>query len=352
MLADEVDFVIGVDTHARTHTLVVVEAASGRTRSTLEIEASRRGYRQALRRVQRRAGGRRAWALEGSGSYGAGLARFLSSRGELTLEVERPRRGAQGLRSRRKSDALDAERAALTLLAGRAGQAPRLGPATQALRALLACREGAVRARTAALNELRALLLLSPDELRERLQGHSRRKLLLACQALRPSACAESERAACALALRSLARRVLALEEEAALLERELSVRVQALAPALLARPGVGPIAAARLLCAWSAPGRVRSEAAFARLAGVAPIPASSGKVVRQRLDRGGDRQLNRALHTVVLTRRRIDPETRRYIARRVGEGRSEREAVRCLKRYLARSLFRLLEREGIAQPA
>ena len=189
-----------------------------------------------------------------------------------------------------------------------------------------------------------------PPELRERLQGLPEGALLAACARLRPGGA--QERSAYALALRSLAGRVRALRAEASALERELARRVRSLAPALLARRGVGPICAARLLCAWSSPGRLRSEAAFARLAGVAPIPASSGKVVRHRLDRGGDRRLNRALHTIVLTLRRVDPATRAYIARRVSEGKSEREAVRCLKRYLARSLFRLLEREGMPQAA
>jgi transposase len=347
MLADELDFVIGVDTHASSHSLVLVEADGRRSCFAFEIGACRRGYRQALRLARRRARGRRAWALEGTGCYGAGLARFLDAHGERVLEVERPQRREEGLRSRLKSDPLDAERAALAVLAGRAGAAPRLGEATQALRSLLACREGAVRARTAAVNELRALVLLAPDELREQLQGRSRAALLAACAALRPRACADPERAACALALRSLARRAQALAEEAATLEHELRLRVEALAPVLLRRRGVGPISAATLLCAWSSPGRLRSEAAFARLAGVAPIPASSGKTIRFRLDRGGDRRLNRALHTIVLCQRRDDPETRAYIARRLSEGKTDREAVRCLKRYLARSLFRLLEREG-----
>jgi transposase len=341
MLADDVAFVIGVDTHALTHTLALVEARTQRTRRSLTLTASRRGYRRALRLARRQAPGCRVWALEGSGCYGAGLARFLGARGERVLEVERPRR--DGSRGRLKSDALDAERAARQVLAGQAGASPRLGAQTQALRPLLVAREGAVAARTAALNELRALLVTCPPQLRERLQGRSRAALVEACCRLRPGA-TDSERAACALALRSLALRVRHLHAEGEALETELARRVEALAPQLLARAGVGPISAARLLVAWSEPGRLRSEAAYARLAGVAPIPASSGKVIRHRLDRGGDRRLNRALHTIVLCRRRLDPETKAYIARRLAEGKSEREAVRCLKRYLARSLFRLME--------
>lgn len=341
MLADDVAFVLGVDTHADTHALAFVEAKTLRNRRSLTIPASRRGYRQALQLARRHAPGCRAWALEGSGSYGAGLARFLSERGECVLEVERPARA--GRKSRLKSDSLDAERAARQVLAGSAAALPRLGHDTQALRALLATREGAVIACTAALNQLRALIVSCPPELRERLQGRSEAALLAACARLRPGR-SDSERAALALALRSLALRVRQLRAESQTLEAELARRVQALAPELLARRGVGPISAAAVLIAWSKPGRLRSEAAFARLAGVAPIPASSGKHIRYRLDRGGDRRLNRALHTIVLSRRRIDPETKAYIARRVSEGKSEREAVRCLKRYLARSLFRTLE--------
>lgn len=341
MLADDVAYVIGVDTHSDSHALALVEAQTQRVCRQLTIPASRRGYRQALRLARRQAPGERVWALEGSGSYGAGLARFLHERGERVLEVERPVR--PGRRGRLKSDALDAERAARFLLSGERGAAPRLASETQALRALLVAREGAVSACTAARNELRALVVTAPCELREALQGRTRAALLETCARLRPGK-GDSERAAVALALRSLARRVRQLQAEAETLERELARRVQTLAPQLLARRGVGPISAAALLVAWSQPGRLRSEAAFARLAGVAPIPASSGKVVRHRLDRGGDRRANRALHTIVLVLRRVDPETKEYVARRVAEGKSEREAVRCLKRYLARSLFRMLE--------
>jgi transposase len=340
MLADDVDFVIGVDTHADAHALALVQASTQRTHRRLSIPCTRRGYRRALRLARRQAPGRRAWALEGTGSYGAGLARFLSERGERVLEVERPRR--EGRRGRLKSDSLDAECAAREVLSGRAGARPRLGAETQALRALLVCRESAVDERTATLNQLRAVVVTCPPALRERLQGRSQRALVEVCSRLRGGS--DPERAALCLALRSLARRIEHLRAEAEQLEAELARRVHALAPQLLARRGVGPICAAWLLVAWSQPGRLRSEAAFARLAGVAPIPASSGKVVRHRLDRGGDRRLNRALHTIVLALRRTDLQTQAYIARRVSEGKSEREAVRCLKRYLARSLFRQLE--------
>jgi transposase len=340
MLADDVAFVIGVDTHADTHTLALVEARTQRTRSNLTIPATRRGYRQALRLAKRQAPGRRAWALEGSGSYGAGLARFLSERGEQVLEVERPSR--EGSRGRLKSDLLDAERAARAVVSGTAGATPRLGSGNQALRALLVTREGAVVACTAALNELHALIVTAPPELRERLQQLREAALLAACLRLRTGR--DPEQAAHVLALRSLAARIRQLRGEAKTLETELTRRVQHLAPGLLARPGVGPISAAALLVAWSHPRRLRNEAAFARLAGTAPIPASSGKTTRQRLDRGGDRRLNRALHTIALTLRRIDPTTQAYIERRTNQGKSTREAVRCLKRYLARSLYRQME--------
>jgi transposase len=341
MLTDQVAFVVGVDTHAQTHALALVDAVSQRTTGTVTITANRRGYRQALRVACRHAPGRRCWALEGTGSYGNGLARFLTERGEQVLEIERPRR--QGQRGRLKTDLLDAERAARHALAGQAGRQPRLAPETQALRPLLVAREGAVTARTAACNELRALIVTAPAELREQLQGLTHTRLLTACSRLRPGN-SGNERAALALALRSLAQRIQQLTREADTLERELSRRTKTIAPQLLAQPGVGPISAAALLIAWSHPGRLRNEAAFARLAGTAPIPASSGKTIRYRLDRGGDRQLNRALHTIILNRQRTDPTTRAYIQRRQSEGKTRREAIRCLKRYLARHLHRTLE--------
>lgn len=340
MVADQVALVIGVDTHAETHTLALVDAGTQRTTGGLTIPATRAGYRRALAQACLQGPGSRVWALEGTGCYGAGLARYLAGRGETVVEISRPRR--DGRQGRLKSDRLDAERAARSLLATGGGQ-PRLGAETRALQALLSTRQGAVEARTAALNELRAQLVTAPSELRERLHGLPRAALVDACARLRP-ATTDSERAAVALALRSLARRIHTLETEARTLEHELTRRIETLSPTLLAQPGVGPISAATLLSAWSHPGRIRSEAAFARLAGAAPIPASTGKTIRYRLDPGGDRQLNRALHTIILNRRRTDPRTQAYITRRLTEGKTEREAARCLKRYLARSLYRHLE--------
>jgi transposase len=151
-------------------------------------------------------------------------------------------------------------------------------------------------------------------------------------------------------ALRTTAERALAANQEATQLGKELAALVRAMAPALLGQPGVGPVTAAQILISWSHPGRLRSEAAFAMLAGTAPIEASSGQVVRHRLNRGGDRQLNRALHTIVMIRERYHQPTKRYVARRTGEGKSEREIRRCLKRTIGRQLFRLLERHALAQ--
>ena len=249
MLADEVVFVVGVDTHAEAHALVLVEAQSQCVRGSLTIEACRGGYRRGLRFARRQAPGARVWALEGSGSYGAGLARFLVGQGERVLEVERPTR--EGRQGRFKSDLLDAERAARLVLSHKDGAAPRLGAQTQALRALLVTREGAVKACTAALNELRALLLGCPPELRERPQGQSEAVPLDSCLRLRGLS-GEGERAACVLSLRSLARRLRQLRAESKTLETELLRRVQTLAPELLVRRGVGPISAATLLVAWS----------------------------------------------------------------------------------------------------
>jgi transposase len=342
MLADEADFVVGGDTHRDQHALAVVRAATGAVEATRAIAADRRGYMTALRFAEQSAPGKRVWALEGTGGYGAGLARFLASRGERVLEVDRPARNDQ--RTHAKSDELDAVRAARTLLSRDRQAQPRAGGVREALRALVTTRAGAVDARTAAINQLKALIVSAPEPLRDELRGLSRVRLLKRCAHLRPHPSQLADVRATSLALRACARRVQALSTEAEQLKAEIRVYVSAVAPQLLAESGVGPISAAQLVLSWSHAGRFATESRFARLAGVAPIPASSGLQRRYRLDRGGDRQLNRALHTIILSRRQRHAPTIAYIERRQAEGMTSREAVRCLKRYLARHLWRLLE--------
>jgi transposase len=342
MLADELDYVVGVDTHLDEHVLAVVAAPSGAVLARRAVRANARGYAAALGFAREAAGGSRVWAVEGTGSYGAGLARYLAGRGETVLEVSRTPRAERRLRG--KDDSLDAARTARAALASETLARPRSGARREALRLLLVARRSAVDVRREALGQLRGVIVTAPDQLREKLRGLPVGRLLERCSRLRRSSSASADELATRLVLRSLARRIDAATREAAELERELLGHVRALAPRLLDEPGVGPIVAAQLIVAWSHHGRLRSEAAFARLAGVAPVPASSGQTVRHRLSRGGDRQLNRALHTVVLHRRQHDPATQAYIERRVSEGKSKRDATRLLKRYLARHLYRLLQ--------
>jgi transposase len=342
MVADVVDYVVGVDTHRDEHVLAVVAAPVGTLVAQRTLAANASGYGQALRFARQQAEGGRVWAVEGAGHYGAGLARYLSERGETVLEVGRAPRSERRLRG--KDDQLDAVRAAQAALAREPLPLPRSGERREALRLLLVARRSAVDVRREALVQLRSVIVTAPDRLRDDLRGLPVGRLLERCSRLRRSRTAAPDELAARLVLRTLARRIEAASTEAAELERELLGHVRALAPRLLDEPGVGPIVAAQLIVAWSHHGRLRSEAAFARLAGVAPLPASSGQTRRHRLSRGGDRQLNRALHTVILHRRQHDPATRDYIARRTAEGKSRRDATRLLKRYLARRLYRLLQ--------
>jgi transposase len=269
------------------------------------------------------------------------LTRFLTERGERVFEVgwirREPRAGG-------KTDALDAVRAARSVLAQKRPTIPRSSGEREALRALVAAREGAVNAKRAGLCQLRDLLVTAPDPLRSELRLLSRARLLSRLAATRPERRRDPELRGTLLALRAVARRVRSLTTEERELAREIETLIRKLAPQLLDQPGVGPLGAAQVIISWSHQGRMASEAAFARLAGTAPIPASSGQTIRYRLDRGGDRKLNRALHQILITRRRMHPPTNAYIDRRLQEGKSRREAIRCLKRYLARNLYRLLE--------
>jgi transposase len=344
MLAEQTDYVIGVDTHRDRHSAAILAATGGLVVETSE-SADQRGYTSLLAWARRFANGRRIWAIEGSGSYGAGLAGFLDEQGECVVEIGRRVRRDRHVRA--KSDPLDAIEAAREALSRPRQAAPRTSGEREALRVLVSTREGAVLARTAAINQLRALIVAAPEPLRASLRCLTFAELITRCARLRPGARGTATRAS-ALALRSTARRITTLSVEARQLSREIEQLVDAIAPTLLAEPGVGPISAARVLIAWSHRGRFRSEAAFAMLAGASPIPASSGQTIRYRLNRGGDRQLNRALHTIALARRATHRPTRDYIDRRIREGKTTRDINRCLKRYLARHLYRLLEHSAM----
>jgi transposase len=323
-----------------------VAAATGAVLEQVTVPATPAGDRQLLRLADRYDGGR-VWAIEGTGGYGAGLTRFLHASAEQVVELDRPKRAAR--RHGAKSDPLDATRAAREAL-GRDHLAQRraTGPRA-ALSVRLAARRSAVQAAGDAQRQLHAPVIAAPPTLRGRLRAvRSTRQLVAACSRLRVQASWDVEIATTAATLRSLARRIRELTAEAADHRQAILELVRAWRPDLLTRPGVGPIVAATVLCAWSHPGRCRSDAAFAMLGGAAPIPASSGQTVRVRLNRSGDRQLNQALYTVALIRLRTDPATRAYADRRRAQGKTNREIKRCLVRYVARQLYRLLE----TQPA
>jgi transposase len=300
MLAQQAVYVIGVDTHRDRHSAAILTGTGVLVVET-NASADRRGYMSLLGWARRFASEQRLWAIEGSGSYGAGLASFLVEHGERVVEIGR--RVRRDGRVRAKSDPLDAIEAAREALARPRQAAPRAAGDREALRVLVSTREGAVLARTAAINQLRALIVAAPEPLRASLRGLAFAELVTRCTRLRPSARDATSRAS-ALALRSTARRIATLSSESRQLRNEITQLVETAAPNLLAEPGVGPISAARILIAWSHRGRFRSESAFAMLAGASPIPASSGQTTRHRLNRGGDRQLNRALHTIALAHR------------------------------------------------
>ncbi|WP_222592934.1 IS110 family transposase [Cellulomonas persica] len=340
-LAEVVDVVIGVDTHKHTHTAAVVDAATGGLLAELTVSTDPGGYGRLLQWAGEH-GQARAWALEGAGGYGAGLARHLGAAGEQVVELDRPARAAR--RHGAKSDSLDAARAAREALGrARLAQVKTDGPRGQ-LAALTAARRSAVEAATLAQRQLHALVIAAPETLRALFRGRSTTAMTTTAARLRTRAGWDAHTVTTASVLRALARRARALQTEARDHENAMAQIVRAWRPDLLEQPGVGTIVAAQILICGSHPGRIRSEAAFAMLAGTAPIPASSGLRTRHRLNRSGDRQLNRALHVVALSRARYDQTTRDYIERRRAQGKTDREIRRCLKRYIARDLFRQLE--------
>src|SRR6266516_4527449 len=351
MLEGKIDHVIGVDTHRDSHATAILDPNGGLV-AELEVPSDQAGYEELLRFAAHWAPGRRCWALEGTGCYGAGLTSFMLDQGEWLTELDRPKRTG---RTQAKSDALDAIRAGREALSREHLACPRQRGQREALRVLTLTRSGAVKVAADARRHRKALLVTAPEPVRAGLRGGTWLRQARACAALTAQPSDPVEVRATVRALRATAQRALAAHDEAKQLGKELGTLARAVAPALLAQRGVGPITAAQVLISWSHPGRLRSEAAFAMLAGVAPIEASSGRVVRHRLNRGGDRQLNRALHTIVMIRQRFHQTTKRYVARRTGQGKTEREIRRCLTRAVARQLYRLLERtvaNAAAQPA
>jgi transposase len=341
-LREVVDVVIGVDTHVNTHSAAVLDTATGGVLDQVTVEATAEGYAELVAFANQHAT-LRAWAIEGTSGHGAGLSRHLLASSEIVIELDRPKRAAR--RNGAKSDPLDAIRAAREAMARPRLGTPRSGGERQALSVLLAARRSAINASTDAQLQVFSLVIAAPEPIRARFRGQKLAAMLNTAAHLRVHSSWDTETTSTVVALRALARRVHLLLTEARAHQKAIVSIIRGWRPDLLEEFGVGPIVAATVLCAWSHPGRIHSEAAFAMLAGVAPIPANSGQVTtRHRLNRYGDRQLNQALHTVVRIRIQYQPATRDYVARRTAEGKTSREIKRCLTRYVARDLYRRLE--------
>ena len=337
-VASELDIVIGVDTHKDAHVAVALSTLGARL-SQFEFPTTAGGLVSALQWASTQ-GRVIAWGVEGTGSWGAGLARLLMTQGELVLEINRPDRRTRRLLGG-KSDPIDAEAAARMVLAGHGLVTPKTGDGLiESIRLVRSTRSSAVKARTAAWNQLRSHLVTAPTQLRDELETLTPAPLLRRCTGFRPVGDRPLDQTK--RILRGLARRIQTLNHEVRDLTNDLHRLTQAAAPDLLAEHGVGPdTAAALLIAAGDNPERLHSEAAFAALCGSNPIPASSGKTDRHRLNRGGDRQANAALHRIIIVRLKSHPETRSYMAAHLNPNASNKKHVmRCLKRYLARRLY------------
>ena len=333
----------GVDTHLDVHVAAALDA-NGAVLGIESFPTTTAGYQQLFDWL-RGFGELIRVGVEGTGAYGAGLSRFLHAAGIEVTEVDRPNRQAR--RRQGKSDPLDAVEAARAALSGRARAIAKTADGhVEAMRALVVARRSARDMRIKMLNQIRHLGYTAPDQLRDRFRGVPRSSLAERAAALRPRPDADMVTYATKLALQILGRRVLALEEDTAALDALLTELVTATAPQLLELYGVGiDTAAILLVAAGDNADRIRSESAWAHLCGVAPVPASSGKVTRYRLNRGGNRQANHALWRIVFTRMGSDPRTRDYVQRRLDEGLSKPEIMRVLKRYVAREIYGLLPR-------
>jgi transposase len=333
----------GVDTHLDVHVAAALDPL-GSLLGSKAFDTTPVGYQSLLDWLEG-FGAVTKVGVEGTGSYGAGLARFLRKSHIEVIEVDRPNRAAR--RRSGKSDPLDAVEAARAALGGRASSISKSKDgAVEAIRVLVVAKRSARQARVKALTQMRHLIITAPDQLRSRLKGLTVIALVGEAARLRPSKTGDPVTAAHKASLCSLAKRIQGLEEEIAELDQRIEALLAVTAPELLSRFGVGPdTAAALLVSAGDNPERLHSEAAWAHLCGVAPIPASSGKTTRHRLDRGGDRNANSALWRIVMVRIAHDPETTAYFERKVKEGRSKRDVIRLLKRYVAREMYHYLPR-------
>jgi transposase len=358
-LSEVVDVVIGVDTHVATHAAAAVDASTGGVLAQITVNADAEGYAELVDfadRIAEEYGALRAWAIEGTASHGRGLAVHLRELEELVVELDRPERARR--RQGVKSDPADAIRAAREALSRVRYGTPRgAGPDAeqaqirQGLATLLAIRRTAVSGAADARRQLFSAVLTAPEPVRARLRGLGAKALITRAARLRLEAAwanVDLETRTTVRCLRMWAQRIQQLTAEADQHEREIKTLVRSWRPELLDQPGIGPIVAATVLCAWGYAGRIHSEAAFAKLAGTSPIEANSGQITtRHRLNRYGDRRLNCALHTIVINRQRHDEVTKAYTARRTTDGKNPREIRRCLKRYVARDLYRLLEAQA-----
>jgi len=333
---------VGIDTHGEVHVAAVLDA-QGRWLATESFPSTGAGHR-SLETWAAGFGPIDAVGVEGTGSWGAGIARHLTAVGVRVVEVDRPDRRTR--RRRGKSDPIDAEAAARAVQAGTATGTPKTRTGTiESIRVLRVARRSAMKARSQAGLQLRALVATAPDELRDRLRDLSLDALVDTAARCRPGDPIESVEAT-RVALRSLARRHQDLTVEIHALDEHLDRLVALVAPNLVALFGVGTDCAGQLLVtAGDNPERLRNEAAFSHLCGASPIPASSGRVTRHRLNRAGDRHANAALYRIVITRLRWHAPTRAYVERRTAEGLSKREIIRCLKRYVVREIYLELTR-------
>lgn len=333
--------IAGVDTHKDTHYAAVI-SLSGEHLSAVQFPAMKAGY-QALTAFITCQGELLRVGIEGTNSYGAGLCRHLQARNIEVVEVIRPAKVVRRMKG--KSDAIDAYTAAHTALTHQDVLIPKTSISTvEAIKVVHAGRRSAVKAHTEVIAQIKSLLVTAPEKVRDQYRGLPSKKLVSRLSASHAQARADCVETATRATLKRLAKRYLYLEEEISVCDSELEALVAQMNTALIAVKGVSTVIASQLLItAGDNPERLHSEAAFAALCGVSPLPASSGQTTRFRLNRGGDRAANSALYKIALVRMATDPATKAYVAKRTSEGKTKKEILRCLKRSLAREVFHVL---------